>query len=57
MIFGLAVYLHSGWFGTLTSAKAVMGLEVFALVSLGWLWTCLPRLAPMQQTSGVRAGS
>ena len=45
MGFGLAVYVHGGWFGGLTNGKFVMALEAVALVSLVWLWTCLPRTA------------
>jgi len=38
VVFGLAVYLHGGWFGSLITPAAVIGLEAFALGSLAWLW-------------------
>lgn len=43
VIFGLAVYMRGGWFGTLSGAKTVIGMEVFVLLSLAWLGACLPR--------------
>jgi alkylglycerol monooxygenase len=57
VVLGLAVYLHGGWFGTLTSVKAVMGLEVLTLASMGWLWACVPRSTQIEQASGVSVNS
>ena len=59
VVLGVGVYLHGGWFGTVTSAAAVLALEAFALVSLAWLWSCVPvlvaqRKVPIATHRGLR---
>jgi alkylglycerol monooxygenase len=38
-----ASFAAGGWFGAWTGTPAVLTFGTLALLSLGWLWTCLPR--------------
>jgi sterol desaturase/sphingolipid hydroxylase (fatty acid hydroxylase superfamily) len=49
---GLGVFVAGGWFGTVVGTKAIAGLAVYSLVSLGWLWIATNRASvPALQSS------
>ena len=53
LIFGAAVYFHGGWFGALTTSTAMNVLEVFALLSLSWLWMASSAHTPSSNAARV----